>query len=679
MKKIFSTLFLFALACSVQATIEKLEFKLTDTEFVPSYTGTNTANTETGALAISGNSSVAWDRYYKSPKYDLSTYDRFVLRLKEAAPADLLLVINQKGFWETVGNDEGNADHGIGYIGTLKAGQTELSIPLAGLKSNMSVHSGTALDLSDIWMINLWTGGGGAANTFMFEEMYAEREVLLTPFDWAEAKAEWGEENMVIDAANKTITKTNGAWEGNNAVSWFNYVATDISAYDRLVLRLTEASNGPVEVVVSNGGFWGGKCHSAVLATGGTELSLTLNKLKITGTPGAEETWATGDPLDLKNVNLIFIRTDNGTANQVIKVDFFGFETDPEAEDETPVVAGATMEFTLATANKEWSPDFLTFDTENNTIIYDRGQDFGNAAASWLAFTKTDISQYKSLVLELEEASSSEIEILISEDGFWGCDKGNSTKLTAGQTYISYDLATLTRTSDSNPLDLTNINLIFLRTAWTNQQTIKIKSFRLEAPSTVTIPCTQSGKLGTICLPYNATVEGATLYSVSGVDSKEMPKTLYLDEVGTALTAGVAYIYESTAAADIVCTLTSSDKVAAATDGALVGTYAATTAVADTYVLSAGKWLKVVAGDEPTIGANKAYLNLENVTETSAGVKAMSFVDELTIGIGLTPMDEVGSSKFNVQSSKIYNLAGQRMNKLQKGVNIVNGKKVLVK
>ena len=174
-------------------------------------------------------------------------------------------------------------------------------------------------------------------------------------------------------------------------------------------------------------------------------------------------------------------------------------------------------------------------------------------------------------------------------------------------------------------------------------------------------------------------MEGATLYSVSGVDSKSAPKYLYLDEVGTTLTAGVAYIYESTAAADIVCTLTSSDKVAAATDGALVGTYAATTAVADTYVLSAGQWLHVVEGKEPTIGANKAYLNLENVTETSAGVKAMSFVDELTTGIGLTPMDEVGSPKFNVQSSKIYNLAGQRMNKLQKGVNIVNGKKVLVK
>ena len=32
---------------------------------------------------------------------------------------------------------------------------------------------------------------------------------------------------------------------------------------------------------------------------------------------------------------------------------------------------------------------------------------------------------------------------------------------------------------------------------------------------------------------------------------------------------------------------------------------------------------------------------------------------------------------FNVQSENIYNLSGQKLSKPQKGINIVNGKKIL--
>ena len=36
---------------------------------------------------------------------------------------------------------------------------------------------------------------------------------------------------------------------------------------------------------------------------------------------------------------------------------------------------------------------------------------------------------------------------------------------------------------------------------------------------------------GTLCLPCAATIEGAEVYSVEGVDSKDAPKTLYLTKV----------------------------------------------------------------------------------------------------------------------------------------------------
>ena len=46
---------------------------------------------------------------------------------------------------------------------------------------------------------------------------------------------------------------------------------------------------------------------------------------------------------------------------------------------------------------------------------------------------------------------------------------------------------------------------------------------------------------------------------------------------------------------------------------------------------------------------------------------------------GSSDIESIEISKFNDQSSKIYNLNGQRVNMPKKGIYIQNGKKVLVK
>ena len=78
-----------------------------------------------------------------------------------------------------------------------------------------------------------------------------------------------------------------------------------------------------------------------------------------------------------------------------------------------------------------------------------------------------------------------------------------------------------------------------------------------------------------------------------------------------------------------------------------------------------------------TLGANKAYL----ATAASGGaVKGFTLdFDGLATDIRLTPTDEAESSMFEGQSSKIYNIAGQRLNKPMKGINIINGQKIVVK
>lgn len=70
-----------------------------------------------------------------------------------------------------------------------------------------------------------------------------------------------------------------------------------------------------------------------------------------------------------------------------------------------------------------------------------------------------------------------------------------------------------------------------------------------------------------------------------------------------------------------------------------------------------------------TIPAGKAYL-VSN--ETGPLVKAFYFVGE-----GETAIGSILNSNFEIQNGEVYNLAGQKLSKMQKGVNIINGYKVL--
>ena len=75
-----------------------------------------------------------------------------------------------------------------------------------------------------------------------------------------------------------------------------------------------------------------------------------------------------------------------------------------------------------------------------------------------------------------------------------------------------------------------------------------------------------------------------------------------------------------------------------------------------------------------TVAANKAYIQIDY--SVVAGIKEF---------ITLPGMEDdatsIQNSKFEIQNEEapIYNLAGQRISKMQKGINIVNGKKIMVK
>ena len=164
---------------------------------------------------------------------------------------------------------------------------------------------------------------------------------------------------------------------------------------------------------------------------------------------------------------------------------------------------------------------------------------------------------------------------------------------------------------------------------------------------------------------------GATAYIATAVN----PSTIHLEEV-LAVPTGEAVVvkaakgtYNLTVESSGDCNDVS-DNLLEASDGSVTGDGSYI------YALGVGKSgvNKGVVGfylvnNGQTIPTGKAYLN------TGASVKEF-----LTFDFDdATAIAKIQDSGSKIQDSEIFNLAGQKMSKVQKGLNIVNGKKVLVK
>ena len=177
----------------------------------------------------------------------------------------------------------------------------------------------------------------------------------------------------------------------------------------------------------------------------------------------------------------------------------------------------------------------------------------------------------------------------------------------------------------------------------------------------------------TIILPCPSTrPDGITLYTCSGVE--ENGTTLTLTPAGDFV-ANTPYIMESTVGNKY--TIIGWDKNSRAThvEGWLTGvlTNGGANIPAGSYVLayekSTDKQGFFKTDGTVTCPQFKCYLSVPTPETANA-----LYFDNSGVSTGIEDI-------FNGKSDKvvIYNIAGQRINKLQKGVNIVNGQKVLVK
>ena len=182
-------------------------------------------------------------------------------------------------------------------------------------------------------------------------------------------------------------------------------------------------------------------------------------------------------------------------------------------------------------------------------------------------------------------------------------------------------------------------------------------------PVEVTMPASGLSTLSCNKALNFSSVDGLKAYVVSEVtkdavsltEVTEIPANTGVILEGTAGTKYSVPVADGTPAAPAV------NKLAAAVAATAVEANAA-------YILKDGLFHLVTTAS--TVPAGKAYLP---ATEVPAGARSLSIIaaDETT---GIEALESAENAEMSV-----YNLQGQRVQRLQKGLNIVNGKKVIVK
>ena len=178
--------------------------------------------------------------------------------------------------------------------------------------------------------------------------------------------------------------------------------------------------------------------------------------------------------------------------------------------------------------------------------------------------------------------------------------------------------------------------------------------------SAANMTVTEAG-YATFVAPFEVAVPtGVKAYTVEGVEGE----TLTLAPVST-IAANTPVVLEGALKPTLLVGKTVEGTPEA---GLLTGVYEETEAPVGSYVLQnleAGVgFYKVAEGQQPTVGINRAYLT------TESSVKAFSLADATAI----KSLEALIAGK-----AQIYDMNGRQINKLQKGINIVNGVKVLVK
>lgn len=325
------------------------------------------------------------------------------------------------------------------------------------------------------------------------------------------------------------------------------------------------------------------------------------------------------------------------------------------------------------------------------------------SGGKWTLDTPTSLYDWNYLVIGTENtAANASHEIKITDKNgktIRGNDyNGEAVGTGAGmwldywnsQSIIAIDLNQLRL---ANGLDIFNIvsleiagdikpSVVYL-TDYANPKLTNRGRWDLYTTGDVVREYTETGKFGTICLPYKASYAGAEIYSISGKDASGIS----LSKVTGLLEAGKPYLYMASDVngKDNAGTVRNVNFFRADFDtydvddpvenNGLIGTFSAITAPqGDNFYVLSGNKLYYTTGAEVKVGANKAYIDKSKIANKGGEAKAFIDFDELEA----TGIDAVDTAK-TLKGGKFYDLSGREIANPTRGLYIVNGKKVLIK
>lgn len=203
---------------------------------------------------------------------------------------------------------------------------------------------------------------------------------------------------------------------------------------------------------------------------------------------------------------------------------------------------------------------------------------------------------------------------------------------------------------------------------------------KIEVPATevedITVSLNTKG-YATYCSQYPLDFTNATDYTAWAVTSVSSEGAVTFSQITGAVMGGVGVLLKGADGATVNLSSTNSNNVP---DNRLIGTLAPTyiDEVGSVFGLSGDKFVKNSAVG--AVRANKAYLPASVLgfmpivgPDGPEGIKMLTFVFEGADGV--KSVERISAN----EAVEIFNIAGQRVSTMQRGVNIVNGKKVLVK
>lgn len=230
---------------------------------------------------------------------------------------------------------------------------------------------------------------------------------------------------------------------------------------------------------------------------------------------------------------------------------------------------------------------------------------------------------------------------------------GNKLQLFASEEFTVNGSTPITFTS-SDPSSDRGIDLIYIQ-----------KTGDVELPASVTVPVTSAG-YATYCSEYDLDLTGIVAYTAT----QEGSQISFVGQAGNKVAAGTGLLIKKENGGDVTINV-AKDGAKAVANNALIGVVASKTIDAGSFVLMASPAVGFYkTTNKFTVGAHTAYI----APLPAASVESVR--EFIAINGEATAIKTVETEQ---QNGEIYNLAGQRVNKAQKGLFIQNGKKVIIK